>query len=254
MRLKRKLKTQFLSQVDKINIKKEKMSIEKKLLKASVTFLLILLLLLWGVIPSIVLHILGIDVESLSDTVKVLISFINDMLFILLLIFMYFKTVKNDFIKYFNHNFFDNLKKTLFYWSLGLCCLVVSNYIITFVLNGQLSENEEAIRSMFQLHPFYMAFNIVIYAPITEELIFRKSIKDACNSKWGFILASGLIFGSLHVITSITDLTSLLHLLPYCSLGIAFSWLYHDSDNIFSTITAHFIHNTMALFVYLLTL
>ena len=103
MRLKRKLKTQFLSQVDKINIKKEKMSIEKKLLKASVTFLLILLLLLWGVIPSIVLHILGIDVESLSDTVKVLISFINDMLFILLLMLMYFKTVKNDFIKYFKY-------------------------------------------------------------------------------------------------------------------------------------------------------
>lgn len=254
MRLKRKLKPQFLNQINKTSNIKETMSIEKKLLRGTFTLLLVLLLLLWGSIPSIVLHVLGIDAEGLSDAVRILISFINDMLFILLLILIYYKTIKNDFVKYFNHNFFDNLKKTLFYWSLGLCCMVVGNYIVTFVLNGQLAENEEAIRSMFQLHPFYMAFNIVIYAPITEELIFRKSIKDASSSKWGFILASGLIFGSLHVITSITDLISLLHLLPYCSLGIALSWLYHDSDNIFSTITAHFIHNTMALFVYLLTL
>ena len=84
MRLKRKLKPQFLNQINKTSNIKETMSIEKKLLRGTFTLLLVLLLLLWGSIPSIVLHVLGIDAEGLSDTVRILISFINDMLFILL--------------------------------------------------------------------------------------------------------------------------------------------------------------------------
>ena len=96
-----------------------------------------------------------------------------------------------------------------------------------------------------------MAFQLIIYAPLTEEIIFRKSIKDITNNKKIYILLSGFIFGSLHVITSLTSPIGLLYLIPYCSLGCIFAHLYHKTDNIFSTITAHSIHNTIALLVYL---
>ena len=91
----------------------------------------------------------------------------------------------------------------------------------------------------------------MIYAPLTEEIAFRKSIKDACPNKELYIILSGLIFGGLHVITSLNNPLGFLYLIPYCSLGFVFAYLYQKTDNIFSTITAHSIHNTLALLIYL---
>ena len=130
--------------------------------------------------------------------------------------------------------------------------MVVSNIIIGILTGGQIAENEEAVRTLIDKFPLYMAFQVMIYAPITEELVFRKSIRDIINNKWIYSLTSGFIFGGLHAITSITDITSMLYLIPYCSLGIAFGLLYYKTDNIFSTIIIHAFHNSLALIVYLL--
>ena len=57
-----------------------------------------------------------------------------------------------------------------------------------------------------------------------------------------------------HVISSVTDIVSLIYLVPYCSLGIAFGLLYAKSDNIFSSIVVHALHNFLALLLYLAVL
>ena len=257
MRLKRKLKPQFLpnNYLDKNSkISNSIDNIEKKIIKGCISFLLIILLLCWSIIPSIVIHILNIDKTTLSNTTTIIISLINDILFITLMIGIYYKSIKKDIIKYFNHNFFSNLGISVVYWLSGLVIMVISNYIIAIVMNGQLAENEELVRNMVATYPWYMAFNIMIYAPITEELIFRKSIRDICNNKWIYVIASGLIFGGLHVISSLTNIASLLYLIPYCSLGITFALLYYKTNNIFSSIIAHSLHNTLALILYLIIL
>lgn len=120
-------------------------------------------------------------------------------------------------------------------------------------MNGQLAENEEAVRSLIDIYPIYMIFQLIIYAPLTEELIFRKSIRNICQNKYIYIFLSGLIFGGLHAISSITTPLDLIYLIPYCSLGFIFAFLYSKTDNIFSTITAHAFHNGLALLVYLTT-
>ena len=129
--------------------------------------------------------------------------------------------------------------------------MMFSNAIIMIFTKGTLSNNEETVRTLIDSYPLYMAFNVMIYAPITEELIFRKSIKDIFPNSNLSIIISGLIFGGLHVITSLDTPLSLLHLIPYCSLGFIFAYLYKKTDNIFSTITAHSIHNTFAILIYL---
>ena len=91
----------------------------------------------------------------------------------------------------------------------------------------------------------------MIYAPITEELIFRKSIKDFISNKWLYVIVSGLLFGGVHVISSLGSDWGFLYLIPYCSLGMVFAHLYYETDNIFSTITIHSIHNTLAILLYL---
>lgn len=248
-----KIKRKYLSIIKSSNNNEHNNKIdiiEKKMMKSLITFTLIMLMLLWGIIPTIGFYISGIDTNTLSDTTKYLINFINDILFLSILIFIYFKTLKHDFRNYFNKEFKNNIKMSISYWLIGLGVMVVSNFIIAILTNGQLAENEEAVRSMINLAPLYMAFQIVIYAPLTEELIFRKSIRDIITNRYLFAIISGVIFGGLHVISSITDVISLLYLIPYCSLGIAFGFLYAKSDNIFSTIMVHAIHNSLALIMY----
>ena len=128
---------------------------EKKLIKFVISILLITLMLFWGVIPSIILYILGIDPSTLNDTVKYSIVFVNDLLLIGLLILIYYKTVKEDFKKYFNHNFKNNFKQSIVYWLIGFGAMIFSNYIIAIVMNGQLTENEETVRSMIDMAPLY---------------------------------------------------------------------------------------------------
>ena len=104
-----------------------------------------------------------------------------------------------------------------------------------------------------------MIFSVSIYAPFTEELIFRKSIKDMVISykdskitKYMYIVISGLIFGSLHVLGMATSILDYLYIIPYTSLGIAFASLYYKSDNIFSSMCMHRVHNTVAIILLLM--
>ena len=226
--------------------------IEKKIIKALISFSLIILMLLWGIIPNIILLLLNIDINTLNDTTIYIITLINDILFLTILISIYYKSIKKNLFQYFKYNLKENLKTSISYWLIGLGIMVVSNLFIAIIMNGQLADNEETVRNMIDIAPLYMLFQLAIYAPISEELIFRRSIRDIFDNKWLYALVSGLIFGGLHVISSITNLTSLLYLIPYCSLGIVFALLYYKTNNIFSSITVHALHNTLALILYLI--
>ena len=63
---------------------------------------------------------------------------------------------------------------------------------------------------------------------------------------------SGLIFGSLHITSYITTISDIIYIIPYASLGFAFGLLYYKTDNIFSSITVHSIHNLLATLLVLL--
>ena len=227
--------------------------IETILKKSMITLGLILLLLTWGLIPIIISSILKINYQNMNAILKIIISFFNDLCLIFILIGIYHKTFFRDFKNYFETgNILENIFTSLKYWLLGLSIMVISNSIITIVTNGTLAANEEAVRNLIDTHPLYMAFQLIIYAPLTEELIFRKSIREITNNKVIYILLTGLIFGGMHVISSIQSAKDLLYLIPYCSLGFTFGYLYTKTDNIFSTITAHATHNTLALILYLM--
>lgn len=224
-----------------------------KLKYISISVGLIMLMLIWSAIPSIILIILNINIDTIPETIKILYTLIFDITFLILLIYIYRKEIKEEFKNFFNKtNIINNLKKSLSYWFVGLMIMFTLNIIIANITN-ELAANEQAVREMIDQYPLYMAFQVMLYAPISEEIIFRKSIDKIFKNKYLYILASGLIFGGLHVISSITSPIDCLYLLPYCSLGFVFALLYKNTNNnIFSTITAHSIHNTLALLLYLI--
>ncbi len=227
--------------------------IENKTIKFLISLGLIFLMFTWSLIPIIIITLLGFHYETFNETGKIILLLITDFLFLSLLFLIYRKTILKDFKNYFNTNWKKHILQSITYWLSGLLIMFVSNAIIAIITNGTLASNEEAVRSIIDIAPWYMAFELIIYAPITEELIFRKSISDIFKNKYLYILSSGLIFGGLHVLPSLTTPIELLYLIPYCALGITFAMLYKKSNNIFSTITAHSIHNSLALILYLIS-
>lgn len=247
----------------KINIKKleekyniiesnnniEKQTINTKLLLALKTFGLVLLLLIG---PSLIASIFGDNINNFSLIGKVIISLISNLIILAILIFIYKDTLIKDFKNFFNKNISENLELSFKYWLLGFGIMIVSNLILTVITNGGIAGNEESVRKLIDIAPLYMLFDVAIYAPITEELIFRKSIRDFISNKLVYCLVSGLIFGGLHVISAINTPIDALYLIPYSALGISFAALYTKSNNIFSSMSMHALHNTIAILLYLI--
>lgn len=222
--------------------------------------LLIFLLLLLGMLTfsSIPIWLFKLDVASFPKLYKIIYLFICDIIYMGIVYFIYRKTINNnlkDYFKKFSVNFEESFK----YYFIGLLIMLGSNFIISLFFPQAIAGNEETLHEYINNYPVYMFFSTVIYAPFIEEIIFRKSMKDIFLIKYNnkitkylYILCSGIIFGSLHVIGQITSMYDLLFLIPYCSLGIAFAMLYYKSDNIFSTISIHFLNNLISIMLYLL--
>lgn len=173
-----------------------------------------------------------------------IISLSSNLITCLIMIYIYRKTLIKD-LKNFKHNFITLIEKGIKYWLIGLIGMMISNLIISSILSGELANNEENVRNLLNVTPIITFIMTAVLAPITEELVFRKAFRDVFKDKWPFILISGLIFGSLHVVFSLDSLSQLLYLIPYCSLGIAFSYMYYETKNIMVPISIHMIHNTI---------
>ena len=81
-----------------------------------------------------------------------------------------------------------------------------------------------------------------LFAPIVEELIYRKSLQDCFKNKKLFIIISGLIFGLIHVIGSPNPL-DYLFIISYGLFGACFAKILVETDNVYSTIMVHMFHN-----------
>lgn len=200
---------------------------------------------------SIPILLFGIDYEKFTMGQKALYMFGCDLVYLSILLYWNLDKLKIDF-KNFIKDIFGNLETSFKYYIIGFISMVISNLILIFITNGSIAGNEEAVRDMIDKVPLYMAFSTILYAPLTEEIIFRKCIKDVINNKWLYIFLSGFIFGGMHIIGSAKTLVDVLFIIPYSSLGLAFAYTYYKTDNIFNTISMHLIHNTFAYVLYLL--
>ena len=122
--------------------------------------------------------------------------------------------------------------------------MVISNIFIGLFITNAKAGNEEGVQQLIHSSRFLSIIAIGILAPIIEELTFRKAFREVFTNKTLFVLASGLIFGGLHVILSLNSLWDLFYIIPYSSLGIAFGYMYQKTDNIYTSIIMHIFHNT----------
>lgn len=148
----------------------------------------------------------------------------------------------------FKKNKNDYIPKIVKYWAIGFSLMYVTNIIISILFLNGIAPNEEANREMIKLYPYYMAISVSLTGPIAEELLFRLTFKRVFSKKIVYILFTGILFGLAHMLTNST-LIEFLYIIPYSVLGITFSALVYDTDNIYTSIFAHIFHNVLTLMI-----
>ena len=204
---------------------------------------------IYSILIKGLLFLVNINYYSMSTNNKILITFLIELSYIILLIILYRKELIKD-LKDFRENYKKYISNYIIIYLLGIILMSVTNIILSKITNQDLSSNEIIVRDYIQKFPLYMIFSSVIYAPFVEEIIFRKSIKNIIKNKYIFIILSGLIFGLLHI--SKLNINEILYSIPYIIMGIDFAYIYYKTDNIFTTMTFHLCHNLVLLIFQLI--
>lgn len=202
-------------------------------------------------IQLIPILLFNMDIASITGAQNVMLSAFSNIVLLLILLLIFRKDIKKEW-KIFKDNFLENIDIGIKYWLIGLGIMMVSNIFINVFLQLGQAANEQAVQSMITSLPWLMLINAGFIAPCTEEIVFRKGFKKAFPNKYAFIILSALVFGSLHVITSMTSPIELLYIIPYGALGAAFAYMYQKTNTIFTSISMHMFHNTALILLSIL--
>ena len=172
-----------------------------------------------------------------------------------ILLALYFYFIYNDILKKDFKDFKKNHFKTIIiYFLIGFILSTLSNIFINSVLipNG-ISNNELANIELLLENKFLYSIMLCFFIPFIEEVIFRIELKKTYKNKYTYIFLSSIIFSLLHLLSN-TKLIELVYFIPYFILGYCFSYIYYKTDNIYSNILTHMLHNSVIVIFYLLFL
>ena len=174
-----------------------------------------------------------------------------DVFIFLMMIILFFKDLMRDF-KYFKEYFREYNSYVFKMFGISLAVMAVLSISIRLYTGIDTATNQSNLMDIFKSMPIYLFILACIYAPITEELLFRGTFRKIFKNKWLFIILCGVSFGALHVIDDFQSIKELLYILVYSSLGIFLSSVYYKTNNLFTNIYFHFIQNTLAVLAMLL--
>ena len=212
----------------------------KNIIRTTITILAFIFIKYIQYVPIILLKL---DPQDLTDVQIYLLSIFSYLVFIILLFFMYRKDLASDF-QSFRENFWEYTDTAIKWWFVGLAVMMISNLLIQTFTPNKIANNEESVDAMIKNLPFLALIITTFLAPFTEEMTFRKSFYDILkNHKIIYVLVSGLIFGALHVVSSVENVYDYLYIIPYSAPGICFAIMDYKSKNIFPSIMIHTVHN-----------
>ncbi len=213
------------------------LNIFKSLLKE---FLIILLYFILSLSLTLLL------VNNHNNTLYTLSSILCGLILLIVFLYIFRKVIIVKFTD-FKKNKKIYLKNSFRYYLAGLVIMFISLNIINLFYNSSL--NEEANQVLLKAYPIYYILNALVFAPIIEELMTRIYLKDAFKNKYIYIISSGFIFGFLHILNAllIGNFYELLYIIPYGMMGLFLALMYYKTDNIWTSITYHSLHNFICL-------
>lgn len=229
---------------------KEFLKKNKILITSLVTITLFFFNSIFEVLPAM---IFDINYDKISNKTSILLSFYDYVVLAIILFFIY----KKDIIKYLKDlkkRFATIIDKGFLYWTIGLVVMVISNLFIIKFIPGAKASNEAGVQSIIKTLPLLSFISVGILGPIIEEFTFRKAFYDIFKNKDVFIVVSGIIFGLMHVIFSFNSAWDFFYVIPYSALGISFAFMYVKTDNLFTPMMMHIIHNSLLTLASIISL
>ena len=107
------------------------------------------------------------------------------------------------------------------------------------------SENTALLSDIAKVAPIIIV-SMVIFAPILEEVIFRRVLFGGLYQKTNFIIAalvSAIVFAAVH--------GELQHLLIYMAPALVFSYIYYRTKRLLAPIIAHLLMNGFVVIIQL---
>lgn len=174
---------------------------------------------------------------------------INLMPYLLLTLYFLFRykdILKND-IKKINKK---NLLIMFIVWIVGFLLMMLSNYIINYIIfDSGMANNELNNRELLNSYKLTYSLLMCLFIPILEEISFRLEFKKIKNN-YVYLIITSLLFSLLHIISS-TKLIELIYIIPYFILGLTFGLIYRKTDCLYLNIFAHILHNTVCVIIIL---
>ena len=153
----------------------------KKNIKEGILALLVYFIL--STCSSLVLALFGLDISGWDKTSKYIFSIVYETIILLLLILIFRKTIIKDLKEW--------LKKPLAYigtyikyWLLALVLMGAANLVLNLLNNGDIANNEQSVRNLFNVSPILTVILACIVAPVTEELVFRLSFRKIIKNNY----------------------------------------------------------------------
>lgn len=210
-----------------------------------------------------------INAGNLSNLKMSLVQFFSYIVVLIPMFLINFKEIKVDFID-FKKNDSPIISRLL----TGFAYMIAVNFVLGLATNilgsffngGTQSINQNFIEQLLKSHgAAFMLITIGVFAPIVEELVFRKAIFGLIKNDKTAIIVSSLTFGLLHVTTEIINLVStasfgiiplmnvLVLSLPYVGMGFFLGyWYSRNNRNITLLIGMHAISNIFSGLLILL--
>lgn len=228
----------------------EKLVDVKQLIKCFFIYVIYSESYLFKYIPLIILSVF--NAYQSDNNISIICTVFSNIILSLVFLKIYWKDLKKEF-KIFKKDIFKNLDAGLMLYGIGLAVMVTMNLILVFVFHSEGAKNELSLHVLIKQFPIAMGIIICLFGPFIEEIVFRKTLRDAFPNNAVFIIMSFLVFGSIHVTGTATSLVDWLYIIPYGALGAAFAGMYCKTKTIYTSMTYHMIHNTILFFLVLLT-
>lgn len=221
---------------------------KKKLLNA------ILVFLVYFIYTSLVSNILNL-VGITDDIITI---FIADLLFFLGIVILYKNDLKDSFLR-FRKDFKGKEKFFLILkWVIVLLIINIVGGMLTELISPDLANTQDSnTSSLFKLasiSSLYTIFKTILFAPIAEELVFRKTVRTVISNNTLFIIVSSLIYALMNIVYAEITLSVLLTLIPYFILSCVLSFVYTKYDNIIITMIIKFCYNLIPLSILLISM
>ena len=145
-------------------------------------------------------NILGLILKLVGINNNVTTMFISDLIYTLIVIKSYKSDLQKEFKEYKKQK--SKLKNILI-WVL---ILFGTNILFSLILKlmipqlNSLDNNSESLVQLFEISTIYTFFKTLLYAPVIEELVFKKSIRDIINNDIAFVLISSSIYTIMNFI------------------------------------------------------